>query len=31
MSFLAGREVAEAVNRSIMESLEVRGAKMCDT
>lgn len=31
MSFLAGREAAEAVNRSIIESLEARDAKMCDT
>lgn len=31
MSFLAGREVAEAVNKSIIESLEGRDAKMCDT
>ena len=31
MSFFAGREVAEAVNKSIIESLEARDAKMCDT
>ena len=31
MSFLAGREMAEAVNKSIIESLETRDAKMCDS
>lgn len=31
MSFLAGREVDEAVNKSIIESLEARDAKMCET
>ena len=31
MGFLAGREVAEAINGSIIESLEARDAKMCDT
>jgi len=31
MSFLAGRDITEAVNRSIIESLEAREAKMCNT